>query len=88
MEKPDTHLPEKKKSTQREAGRVAFRGGSYSLLISLVVLAILVVVNVFVSALPTNLTKYDISSSRRRNHLLDRPIRGGRPGDRKLAGQI
>lgn len=24
MEKPDTHLPEKKKSTQREAGRVAF----------------------------------------------------------------
>lgn len=64
MEKPDTHLPEKKKSTQREAGRVAFRGGSYSLLISLVVLAILVVVNVFVSALPTNLTKYDISSSK------------------------
>lgn len=64
MEKPDTHLPEKKKSAQREAGRVAFRGGSYSLLISLVVLAILVVVNVFVSALPTNLTKYDISSSK------------------------
>ena len=64
MEKPDTHLPEKKKSTQREAGRVAFRGGSYSLLISLVVLAILIVVNAFVSALPTNLTKYDISSSK------------------------
>ena len=42
MENPDTHLPEKKKSTQREAGRVSFRGGSYSLLISLVVLVLLV----------------------------------------------
>ena len=46
MEKPDTHLAEKKKSTQREAGRVAFRGGSYSLLISLVVLATFVLLAV------------------------------------------
>lgn len=64
MEKPDTPVPEKKKNTKLEAGRTAFRGGSYSLLISLVVLAILIVVNAFVSALPTNLTKYDISSSK------------------------
>lgn len=64
MEKPDTPVPEKKKKTKLEAGRTAFRGGSYSLLISLVVLAILIVVNAFVSALPTNLTKYDISSSK------------------------
>ena len=44
--------------------RQALRGGSYSLAMSAVVLAILVVVNVFVSALPSTLTKYDISSSK------------------------
>ena len=44
--------------------RVAFLGGSYSLAITAVVLAILIAVNVLVSALPTTLTKYDISSSK------------------------
>ena len=44
--------------------RNAFRGGSYSLTISVVVLAILVVVNIFASALPTAVTKYDISASK------------------------
>lgn len=43
--------------------QLAFRGGAYSLVISAVVLAILIMVNVFVSALPTSLTKYDISAS-------------------------
>ena len=43
--------------------RQALRGGSYSLTMTAVVLAILVVANVFVSALPSSLTKYDISSS-------------------------
>ena len=42
----------------------AFRGGSYSLTISIVVLAILIVVNIFASALPTAVTKYDISVSK------------------------
>ena len=42
----------------------AFRGGSYSLVISAVVLAILIVVNIFVSVLPAALTKYDISASK------------------------
>ena len=42
----------------------AFRGGSYSLVISAVVLAILIVVNIFASVLPTTLTKYDISESK------------------------
>lgn len=41
----------------------ALRGGSYSLVISAVVLAILIVVNIFASALPSTLTKYDISAS-------------------------
>ena len=44
--------------------RNAFRGGSYSLTISVVVLAILIVVNIFASALPTAVTKYDISASK------------------------
>ncbi len=43
---------------------IALKGGSYSLTISIIVLAILVVVNVLFSKLPTNLTKFDISSSR------------------------
>ena len=42
----------------------AFRGGAYSLAVSAVVLAILVVVNIFASALPASLTKYDISASK------------------------
>lgn len=43
---------------------MALLGGSCSLVISAVVLALLIVVNLFVSALPTNLTKYDISSTK------------------------
>ncbi|MDE7219637.1 MAG: GldG family protein [Oscillospiraceae bacterium] len=46
------------------ASRNAFRGGSYSLTISAVVLAILIVVNIFASSLPTAVTKYDISASK------------------------
>lgn len=44
--------------------RNALRGGAYSITISVVVLAILVVVNLFASALPSSLTKYDISASK------------------------
>lgn len=49
---------------KREGNRIAFRGGSYSLVVTVLVLAILVVVNVFVSALPSSLTRYDISSAK------------------------
>ncbi len=42
----------------------AFRGGSYSLIMTAIVLAILIVVNVFAAALPTTATKYDMSSSK------------------------
>jgi len=52
-----------RKSTSA-GNQIAMRGGSYSLMISAVVLAILIVVNIFASALPTTLTKYDISSSK------------------------
>ena len=44
-------------------GGIAFRGGSYALAVSAIVLALLVVVNVLVSVLPTSLTRFDISSS-------------------------
>lgn len=42
----------------------AFRGGSYSLVITVVVLAVLVAVNIFASALPAASTQYDISSTK------------------------
>ena len=44
--------------------KIALRGGSYSLVITGIVLAILIVVNVFTSVLPSAATKYDISSAK------------------------
>ena len=44
--------------------QLAFQGGSYSLMLSAIVLALLIVVNILVSVLPTSLTKYDISSTK------------------------
>jgi len=41
-----------------------YNSGAYSPMLTGIVLAILVVVNVFASALPTTLTKYDISSTK------------------------
>ncbi len=54
----------KKGSLIAQRHQQALRGGSYSLTITAVVLAILIAVNIFVSALPTTLTKYDISASK------------------------
>lgn len=42
----------------------ALKGGAYSLIVTAVVLAILVLVNVFVSILPKPYTRYDISASK------------------------
>ena len=53
-----------KSSWRTEKTRIAFRGGSYSLIITAVVLAILIVVNVLAAALPTTATQYDISSAK------------------------
>ena len=44
--------------------QIAMKGGSYSLAMTGIVLAILVVVNIFASVLPTTLTQYDISSTK------------------------
>ena len=43
--------------------RIAFQGGSYALTVTAVVLAIRVAVNVLAAALPTTLTKFDISAA-------------------------
>ncbi len=45
------------------ANRNALKGGSYSLILTAVVLAIIVVVNILVSVLPATWTKLDMSSS-------------------------
>ena len=44
--------------------QIALKGGTYSLLMTGIVLAILVAVNVFVSVLPSSLTKYDMSTTK------------------------
>ena len=49
---------------KRQENRIAFQGGAYSLAITAVVLAILVVINVLAASLPSSLMKYDISSSK------------------------
>lgn len=52
------------KGEERQINRkIAFQGGTYSLTMTVIVLAILIAVNVLVSVLPANLTKLDISSS-------------------------
>ena len=51
-------------AAQSERNRIAFKGGSYSLAITAIVLAILVVVNILATALPASVTRYDISASK------------------------
>ncbi|MGN0422625.1 MAG: GldG family protein [Lachnospiraceae bacterium] len=57
-------IHKKGKTEKKHMNRIAFQGGSYSLAITAVVLAILVVLNVLVSAIPSAYTKYDISSTK------------------------
>lgn len=44
--------------------RIALQGGSYSVIVTGIVLAILIAVNILASALPKILTQYDISSAK------------------------
>ena len=60
MNKPS--LPKKPKNGEKN--RIAFQGGAYSLAVTAIVLALLIVVNILVCALPTTLTKYDISAAK------------------------
>lgn len=60
MKKLDFH----KRKAGKGGSRLALRGGSYSLMVTGLVLAILIVVNIFVSSLPSSMTKYDISATK------------------------
>ena len=51
-------------SAFKGSGHNAFRGGGYAMVITAIVLAIAILVNVAVSALPTNLTQFDMSASK------------------------
>ena len=51
-----------KSNKKMRTNQLAFKGGSYSLAVTAVVLAILIAVNIFASTLPTTLTKYDNGS--------------------------
>ncbi len=53
-----------KKQSDFRHRQLAFHGGSYSLLITAMVLVLLIVVNCFVSLLPASVTNLDISSSK------------------------
>lgn len=56
----------KKPAFLKENGgsKIALQGGSYSLAVTAIVLAILVAVNVLASGLPTSATRYDISAAK------------------------
>ena len=49
---------------ESSGSRIALQGGSYSLAVTAIVLAIFVAVNVLVSVLPTSATRYDISAAK------------------------
>ncbi len=53
-----------KLNKKAHGSQLALKGGSYSLVVTVIVSAILIAVNVFASALPAALTKYDISASK------------------------
>ncbi len=52
------------KNKKMPRSTLALKGGAYTLAVTAVVLAILIVVNIFVSNLPASVTKLDISSSK------------------------
>lgn len=55
--------PEKKPSVSRSFKTRAFKAGSYSFLITVIVVIIAVVLNVLVSAIPSRFTKYDLTAN-------------------------
>lgn len=57
-------FPFAKNAKQKKAKPLAFKGGVYSLAITGIVLAILIMVNLLASALPASMTRYDISSTK------------------------
>ncbi len=54
----------KKPQAENGGQSLALRGGGYSLAVTAVVLAILIVINIFASVLPSTMTQFDISASK------------------------
>lgn len=52
------------KEKQSMQNKLAFHGGTYSLIMIAILLATLIVINIFASVLPSNLTKFDMSSTK------------------------
>ena len=61
---PIFHHSPKQPDPNPSGSHIASQAGSYSLALTAVVLALVIVINILVSALPTNLTQYDISASK------------------------
>lgn len=53
-----------RKAEKEKSNMIALKGGSYSVVITVIVLAILIACNVFAALLPANMTKYDISATK------------------------
>lgn len=53
-----------REKSDRMKNQIAIKGGSYSLILTAIVLAILIVVNILASVLPSTLTQLDISSTK------------------------
>ena len=51
-------------SKKKSGSKIATKGGVYSLIITVIVLAILIVVNVLFKKIPSNATRYDMSASK------------------------
>lgn len=56
--------PKKAEGTPMVKSRAALQGGAYSLTVTAIVLAILVALNILVSALPSSATNYDMSATK------------------------
>ncbi len=74
----------KLRRSEGAGNQIAMRGGAYSLTISAVVLAILIVVNIFASALPAALTKYDIAELQLPDHQRFRRVPAENRDDRRF----
>ena len=56
-------IAENNGNDRKVKNQIAFKGGAYSLAVTAIVLAILIVVNIMANVLPATMTKLDISSS-------------------------
>lgn len=68
---------------QKKTVSLSLRGGSYSLILTAVVLALVMVLNVLAGALPENMTKYDMSATKLYSVTGNTRARDKRPGRRR-----